>query len=588
MSESRSVSDKKVINNLKSGNYRNCYLVYNRKSTDEADNQKNSIDYQKKENISFAKRETLKVADISIDGLCVNGVISERHSGFKESGDLQISEDGVVKFRIDRPKFQRLVQLINQGHIKGMICLCWDRISRNKADDTVIRKLMKKGADIRFVHAQYANSSAGELHMDIDGMFAQHHSRVTSEKVRLSTRNSRSQGKCTYRAPIGYLNEGNMDHKPFDPERALKVKELFELYATGDWSLADLQRHTAKQGLTAPPMRRHRTKEEMLADEDIVPEKVAKPIQRGYLAKILRNQFYIGKVKRLDGGYIDSISHEPLVSVDVFNRVQDLLSSKNVSRHYTEKIDYPLRGVLRCAHCHRVYTPYKKKGVLYFNSRCVDGCTNTVRNCNFAHVSDKVREVIVGLHLSEQELEMLDSRASTDIALLEHRRMQEFERMDRQKKSLRGELAYLREHRLQLLKEGVYTPSELVGEQTKLETELDGLRQDEAISEEAIRGLIKDVVKLSELLKGLVPTYDFADPYEKEKIIRAIFSELSISQDTLKFKLEKGLAPFETRIVDLCGQKSWLSELYRDREYIWLKVQALQSFSDSNVLDSVN
>ena len=32
---------------IQSGKYRDCYLLYNRKSTDEPDNQKNSITYQK-------------------------------------------------------------------------------------------------------------------------------------------------------------------------------------------------------------------------------------------------------------------------------------------------------------------------------------------------------------------------------------------------------------------------------------------------------------------------------------------------------------------------------------------------------------
>ena len=80
-------NEKKLFKDIASGKYRDCYLIYNRKSTDEPDNQKNSIDYQKKENGRFAAREHLPVAPISIKGLCVEGIISERHSGFKENND---------------------------------------------------------------------------------------------------------------------------------------------------------------------------------------------------------------------------------------------------------------------------------------------------------------------------------------------------------------------------------------------------------------------------------------------------------------------------------------------------------------------
>ncbi len=66
--------------------------------------------------------------------------------------------------------------------------------------------------------------------MDIDGMFAEHHSRVTSEKVSLNIFNQREKGICTYKAPVGYLNIGRMDDKPIDTERAPLIKKFFELY----------------------------------------------------------------------------------------------------------------------------------------------------------------------------------------------------------------------------------------------------------------------------------------------------------------------------------------------------------------------
>ena len=235
-------SDIQIRKAIKRGDFRRQYLVYVRKSTDEADNQKNSITYQSAENGRFAERVNLAIAPVTLTGFCTNGVISERHSGFKEGDELTITNSGIVQYRIDRPKFQQLVQFLSHDYFRGVIVLSWDRFSRNRGDDTVIRKLMRRGVDVRFAYAQYDNSSAGELHMDIDGMFAQHHSRITSEKVRLATWANRQAGKCTYRAPIGYLNTGSMDHKPIDPKRAPFIREAFEHYATGHWSLADLAR----------------------------------------------------------------------------------------------------------------------------------------------------------------------------------------------------------------------------------------------------------------------------------------------------------------------------------------------------------
>jgi hypothetical protein len=82
------------------------------------------------------------------------------------------------------------------------------------------------------------------------------------------------------------------------------------------------------------------------------------------------------------------------------------------------------------------------------------------------------------------------------------------------------------------------------------------LRDEEAVSEEAMRELIKEVTKLSELIKNVVPVYDFANPQEKEQIIKVIFSELYISHNTLQYKLKKGFETFYKRI-DVLFESTW-------------------------------
>src|SRR6266516_3800193 len=217
-------NDTAKFTELRTGKYYEHYLIYNRKSTDDTENQKNSIKYQKSENVRFAFREQLQVAPLTLEGFATDGIVSERHSGFKENIELTFGKNNTVQYRVDRPKFHQLVQMLSRGYFKGVIFLCWDRASRNKGDDTLLRKLMKAGVDIRFTLAQYDKTSAGELHMDIDGMFAEHHSRVTREKVTITMRNARARGLLTHKAPVGYLNPGSMERKPLDPERAPIVR----------------------------------------------------------------------------------------------------------------------------------------------------------------------------------------------------------------------------------------------------------------------------------------------------------------------------------------------------------------------------
>ena len=163
---------EELIREVESGKYRDEYLIYNRKSTDEPENQKNSLKYQKSENVRLAFREKLPVAKLTVDGFCTDGIISERHSGFKENTEMKFGKDNTVQYRIERPKFHRMVYWLSQRYFKGVISLCWDRTSRNRGDDTIIRKLMKAGVDVRFALTSYDKSSSGELHMDVDGMFS--------------------------------------------------------------------------------------------------------------------------------------------------------------------------------------------------------------------------------------------------------------------------------------------------------------------------------------------------------------------------------------------------------------------------------
>ena len=556
--------EKSVLRALQRGAYKDCYLIYNRKSMDEAESQKNSLAYQRKENVQFAKREHFPLADLSLTGFCKHGVISEKHSGFKESGDLVIAKNGTAQYRIDRPKFLRLIQLLNERQVKGVVCLCWDRISRNQGDDTILRKLRRAGVDIRFAFASYDNTSSGELHMDIDGMFAQHHSRVTSEKIKLAIKTKRADGKWTHRAPIGYLNQGTMDHKPLDPERAPIVKELFELYATGDWSLSDLMRYADKQGLTTPPTRSPRSTEEILDDDgdsSNLHPKVARPLKVNYLGSLLRNPFYIGQVIGPDGAYIPSTCHEALVDRATFARVQTLLASKRTSIHYTEKLDHPFRGFVRCVQCRRVYTPYKQKGITYYNARCAPGCGNTFKNCNFDHIAGLVRQLLKQLQFTQQERDLLDARTDTEIGLLEEQNLKVEEQRNRQKMRIREDLAYLHANQLALLKSGAYTPEGLTEERNRLELEMSELQEQNDVSLAAMRDLVDDVLKISELLNMAQNLYDRANPAEKEAIGKTLVSELLIDQNTFAYSPQTGFAPLFARNCDKSAPKDWFSEL---------------------------
>lgn len=545
--------EENIIKEINSGKYKDYYLIYNRKSTDDTDNQKNSLEYQLIQNTRYAKEKNLSIAPLTLTRLFTKGAITEKHSSFKENNHMIISNDSGVTLGIERPKFLKMVEFLNRKLFKGVIFLSWDRASRNPTDNNVLKKLIKNGVDIRFVLAKYEKNSSGALHMDIDGMFSEHHSRVTSEKVIDTLNKNRAGGLCSYQAPVGYLNEGNVNWKPFDPIRAPFIRRFFELADEG-WSLADIAKWANKEGFTMPPRRKKRTKAEMELDEseeyEDKREKISHSILYTTIQPILRNRFYIGYFLGEKGEWIRSLSHEPLVSVELFERVQIKLSKKNKSRQYDKPLDYPFRTLFVCETCQRSYNPYPQKGNLYCALKCKIGCKNKNKNFNIKKFLDiQIKPLIEKLIFSEKELDGYQARLGVDISRIETKRLRDIESGERKKKKLRGDLAYLRENKITLLKIGTYAPEELKSEEERLENEISSIMLDEQISEEAMRGTMKDISKISELLKNITAYWDFADLYEKDEITRIIFSELSILNNDLKYKLTLGFKPFESRFV---------------------------------------
>jgi DNA invertase Pin-like site-specific DNA recombinase len=575
MKEINQYSDKKI----EQGVYRDQYFIYNRKSTDEPENQKNSLHYQRAENLKYAIKEHLSIASVTIPGFCTDGIIAEKHSAYKEDEIMVITDNGNVQFRIDRPKFHKMMQLLNKKLFKGVIFLCWDRASRNDADEAILKKLLKNDIDLRFTLVSYDKSSSGALHMDIDGMFAQHHSRVTSEKVKLNIRNQKEKGICTSKAPVGYLNLGSMDNKPLDPVRAPIIKELFEKYATNNWSLSELTQWAIKQGFTMSPMRRKRTVEEKQKEEESDTQTEITPVahipSRSSIHKILSSPFYVGKIRGNDGVLIKSNSHKPLISEETFTQVQKILNRKNVSVKYSSELFYPYRGLIRCGRCRRAYTPYIKKGIHYYSVNCKPLCDNRSKNFNNRIIDTAISTSIGKLILTEDELSQIEKSTVTELPELEQKRIEHLASIDRQKRKIKEDITYLDQNKLNLLKTGVYTPESYLESEQELNNQYVHLEQQEQTTNASILETVQEVIKLSELLKNLM-VYDFiANPTEKDEISRYIFSELSFSEYSLQFKCRNGFEALEQRLVSSCALKEWIYELPSLAESIKCSIREL-------------
>ncbi|MCD7780270.1 MAG: recombinase family protein [Candidatus Gastranaerophilales bacterium] len=185
--------------------------------------------------------------------------------------------------------------------------------------------------------SEYASSHVKFMH-GIKVLMAKNYIDNLSEEVKKGKNKKAQLGYYPQQAPVGYKNAGGLEGKRViipDPDKSSYVKRLFELYATGVYSVEELRKKLYNEGFNHKG--RMYSKPKMLY--------------------ILHDYFYIGKF--IYNGAIYDGKHEPLIDVELFNKVQKLF---NQSKARTHDIEFTYAGLIKCGHCGCQLTAELKKG----------------------------------------------------------------------------------------------------------------------------------------------------------------------------------------------------------------------------------
>jgi len=228
-----------------------------------------------------------------------------------------------------------------------------DRLYRNLRDYVtldemeVVVHLVKENV----VLSKDSHSHARFMH-GIRVLMARNYIDNLSEETRKGMREKAEEGHWPSSAPLGYLNHREGKAKSFlviDPEKAPLVRQLFELYDTGEHSLRSLARKTQELGLRG---------------------KRGGRIQAQNLQAILRNPIYMGEFY-WKGVRYDS-KDPTLVSRGLWSRVNERLDGFPYTRATAH--DFAYTGLIRCGHCNNAITAELKKGK-YVYYHCAARCT---------------------------------------------------------------------------------------------------------------------------------------------------------------------------------------------------------------------
>lgn len=300
--------------------------------------------------------------------------------------------------------------------------------------------------------------------------------------------------------------------------------------------MSQLSNWANKQGLNTKPLRRKRTKKEILNDlkiEDI--PKVSRPVNTKTIENILKNPFYIGKIKidkKDNTKYIDGKYHLPLIDINLFNKVQQTLKSKNVSIQYIDRNFYIYRNIIKCS-CGRSFSPYTKKGINYYRVKCLESCNNPNKNLNEELINKNVISLLSKIYFNNEELKEIESKSKIGLDNINNKRKKELDDLNNQRKRAYDDLNYITKNKITLLRSNTMTPEAINENENKLKEELKEIDLKTSAHQTGTDEMLKYVLQFSELIKMASLLYEKALDKEKRDIVTNVFTELKFADKKL-------------------------------------------------------
>jgi DNA invertase Pin-like site-specific DNA recombinase len=221
-----------------------------------------------------------------------------------------------------------------------------DRLYRNLKDWTTLDDL---GITIHLVKEGRVigpnSRSSDHLVHGISVLMARNYILNLGEETRKGMIEKARAGIYPSYAPVGYRNVGGTNGKRTivpDPDTAPIITEIFERFADGAESVKSLVKEMNSKGVQ---IRGHR-------------------LHSSVVHQILRKRLYMGDFDW--GGTTYTGTHEPLVSREIWQHVQELLNARAENRTRKVKHDFAYTALVHCGHCGCLLVGELKKGTYVY------------------------------------------------------------------------------------------------------------------------------------------------------------------------------------------------------------------------------
>lgn len=293
----------------------------------------------------------------------------------KKSGRKQFSE--MVKFLKKNPSARSI--LVEKT----------DRLYRNIKDWVTLDDI--EGLEIHFVkEGNILSENSKSQDKFVHGfkvLMAKNYIDNLSEEIRKGLNEKCEQGYYPSKAPIGYKTIQEQSGKKVivpDYPDAEYVKRIFESYVIGNYTF--------------------RTLADKMTSEGFFPNK--KPCSKKTIENILHNDFYTGVFTFKGKKYYDA-KHEPLISTELYQAVQDKIKSKLKTSPVKRTFAYS--GFIKCDKCGHALVPERQTGHTgngnYVYYRCHHCPKTTIREDVFEELFEK--NILANIQFSDEDIKLI-------------------------------------------------------------------------------------------------------------------------------------------------------------------------------------
>ena len=275
-------------------------------------------------------------------------------------------------YKETRKDFDEVIEyIIDQNEVVALCCDKVDRLVRNFLIGLpkIARLLDEKRVELHFpsdnlvLHRE--SPAADKVRFNLGVTLAQYYSDAISDNTKRAFEQKRRSGEWCGKPRIGYKNvdleSGKKDIVP-DPDRAHLVQKLFELFATGNYSITTAWKEITKLGLRGID---------------------GQELARSNIEYILKDPFYYGMAHSKKYGLYPH-RYECLITRDLFEKCREVSEGRAKRPSQMDAKPFMLRGLLTCKNCGCLMSPEIKKGRFIYYS-----CTNAKGICKRVYVPEK-------------------------------------------------------------------------------------------------------------------------------------------------------------------------------------------------------